>query len=71
LSGVLTLIVAPHQIAKNCRTSVEMLEKHYAVHLKNTLDASAINVLKPKRDFRKKNNPRARVQLAAEEDLLL
>ncbi|CAN7699684.1 hypothetical protein [Neorhizobium sp. LjRoot104] len=33
-----------YQIAKNCRTSVEMIEKHYAVHLKNTLDASALNV---------------------------
>jgi integrase len=40
-----------YQIAKNCRTSVEMIEKHYAIHLKNTLDAAAINVLKarPKR----------------------
>lgn len=37
-----------YQIAKNCRTSVEMIEKHYAIHLKNTLDASAINVIKPK-----------------------
>ncbi len=37
-----------YQIAKNCRTSVEMIEKHYAIHLKNTLDATAINVLKPK-----------------------
>jgi integrase len=35
-----------YQIAKNCRTSVEMIEKFYAVHLKNTLDASAINVMK-------------------------
>jgi len=35
-----------YQIAKNCRTSVEMIEKHYAAHLKNTLDASAINVRK-------------------------
>jgi len=35
-----------YQIAKNCRTSVEMIEKHYAVHLKNSLDASAINVRK-------------------------
>ena len=25
------------------RTSVEMIEKHHAIHLKNTLDASAIN----------------------------
>lgn len=33
-----------YQIAKNCRTSVEMIEKHYAVHLKNSLDAAAINV---------------------------
>ncbi|WP_075996611.1 tyrosine-type recombinase/integrase [Salaquimonas pukyongi] len=33
-----------YQIAKNCRTSVEMIEKHYAVHLKNTLDVRAINV---------------------------
>ena len=43
-----------YQIAKNCRTSVEMIERHYAVHLKNTLDASAINVLRPKPDFRKR-----------------
>ncbi|MEL6829920.1 MAG: site-specific integrase, partial [Pseudomonadota bacterium] len=33
-----------YQIAKNCRTRVEMIEKHYAVHLKNSLDAAAINV---------------------------
>ncbi len=33
-----------YQIAKNCRTSVEMIEKFYAVHLKNTLDAATINV---------------------------
>lgn len=32
-----------YQVAKNCRTSVEMIERHYAVHLKNTLDAGAIN----------------------------
>lgn len=38
-----------YQIAKNCRTSVEMIEKHYAVHLKNTLDAAAINIRKPKK----------------------
>lgn len=35
-----------YQVAKNCRTSVEMIEKHYAAHLKNTLDAAAINVNK-------------------------
>ncbi len=35
-----------YQVAKNCRTSVEMIEKHYAIHLKNTLDAAAINVVR-------------------------
>jgi integrase len=43
-----------YQIAKNCRTSVEMIEKHYAIHLKNTLGASAINVLKTKAKTKKK-----------------
>lgn len=38
-----------YQIAKNCRTSVEMIEKYYASHLKNVLDTSAINVMKPRR----------------------
>jgi hypothetical protein len=33
-----------YQIAKNCRTSVEMTEKFYAAHIKNPLDAAAINV---------------------------
>jgi integrase len=37
-----------YQIAKNCRTSVEMIEKYYASHLVNTLDTTAINVRKPK-----------------------
>ena len=37
-----------YQIAKNCRTSVEMIEKYYAAHLKTQLDASAINVMRPK-----------------------
>lgn len=44
-----------YQIAKNCRTSVEMIKKHYAIHLKNTLDAAAINVRKAK----PKRKPRA------------
>ena len=42
-----------YQIAKNCRTSVEMIEKYYASHLKNTLDAAAINIRRPK--TKKKN----------------
>jgi integrase len=37
-----------YQIAKNCRTSVEMIEKYYAAHLKTRLDASAINIMKPR-----------------------
>lgn len=35
-----------YQIAKNCRTSVEMIEKFYASHIKDLIDASAINVRK-------------------------
>lgn len=38
-----------YQIAKNCRTSVEMIEQFYAAHIKNTLNASAINVRKPRK----------------------
>src|SRR6185369_5794752 len=37
-----------YQIAKNCRTSVEMIERFYAAHIKSTLDAAAINRLKPR-----------------------
>ena len=32
-----------YQIAKNCRTSVEMIEKFYAAHIKTSLDTRAIN----------------------------
>jgi integrase len=38
-----------YQIAKNCRTSVEMIEKFYAAHIKNTLDAASINVMRQRR----------------------
>ena len=37
-----------YQIAKNCRTSVEMIENYYASHIKNSLDASAINIKRQK-----------------------
>ena len=37
-----------YQIAKNRRTSVEMIEKFYAAHIKSTLDAASINVRRPK-----------------------
>ena len=38
-----------YQIAKNCRTSVDMIEKYYAAHIINRLDASAINVRRPRK----------------------
>lgn len=47
-----------YQVAKNCRTSVEMIETFYASHIKNTLDAAAINV-------RKKPSPKARTKAEA------
>ena len=34
-----------YQIAKNCRTSVGMIEKYYGMHIKNSLNAAAINVV--------------------------
>ena len=37
-----------YQVAKNCRTSVEMIEKYYGRHLTNTIDASAVNVRRAK-----------------------
>jgi integrase len=37
-----------YQIAKNCRTSVEMIEKYYASHIKTNLDAAAINKMRPR-----------------------
>jgi hypothetical protein len=48
-----------YQIAKNCRTSVEMIEKYYAAHIKTSLDAAAINVMRPKR---RKNSKEGRVE---------
>jgi integrase len=37
-----------YQIAKNCRTSVKMIEEFYASHIKNMVDASVISVRRPK-----------------------
>jgi integrase len=37
-----------YAIAKNCRTSVEMIEKFCASHIKTTLDAAATNVRRPR-----------------------
>jgi integrase len=44
-----------YQIAKNCRTSVEMIEKYYAAHIKTRLDAAVINVMRPNRGKTKKS----------------
>ena len=52
-----------YQIAKNCRTSVEMIEKFYAAHIKSTLDAASINVRRPKPLRASKSSPRAEVDL--------
>jgi len=38
-------------IAKNCRTSVEMIERFYAAHIKDTLDASVIDTRKTSDDM--------------------
>lgn len=38
-----------YQVAKNCRTSVEMIEKHYAAHIKTNINAAAVNVRREKR----------------------
>lgn len=47
-----------YQVAKNCRTSVEMIEKYYAAHIKNMLDASVINVRKPKPEPKSRKKPK-------------
>jgi integrase len=46
-----------YQIAKNCRTSVKMIEEFYASHIKNMVDASVINV-------RRSKTPKARTRKA-------
>ncbi len=46
-----------YQIAKNCRTSVKMIEEFYASHIKNMVDASVINV-------RRSKAPKARTRKA-------
>jgi len=37
-----------YALAKNCRTSVEMIQKFYAAHIKDLLDTAAINVMRSK-----------------------
>jgi len=38
-----------YQIAKNCKTSVEMIEKFYVSHIKTRLGAAAINIMRKKK----------------------
>ena len=38
-----------YQVAKNCHTSVEMIQKYYASHLETDIDAGAVNVLRSKK----------------------
>lgn len=42
-----------YDLAKNCRTSVKMIQEHYAVHLKNYINAAAVNVRKPRKTAKK------------------
>lgn len=47
-----------HMVANNCRTSVQMIEEHYASHIKDRLDASMLNVMRPQRQRRAERKPR-------------
>ncbi|MBZ5564574.1 MAG: phage integrase SAM-like domain-containing protein [Acidobacteriia bacterium] len=51
-----------YQIAKNCRTSVEMIEKYYAARIKTNLDAAAINIMRPKPKHISKNQSRTQTR---------
>ena len=55
-----------YQIANNCRTSVEMIEKFYAAHIKTVLDTKAINVRRerprPAKELEKSERRRKRDQ---------
>lgn len=37
-----------YAVARNCRTSVEMIQKHYAAHIKNMISAASVNVRRAK-----------------------
>jgi hypothetical protein len=54
-----------YQIAKNCRTSVEMIEKFYAAHIKNMIDPSAVNVRRAAMPAAPKKRPNGRTPRAA------
>ena len=47
-----------YQVAKNCRTSVEIIQKYYASHISGSLDTALINVRKPKKASKHKSPSR-------------
>lgn len=46
-----------YAVARNCRTSVEMIQKYYAAHIKNMISAAAVNVRRAKPGGRRKAQP--------------
>ncbi|PWR17944.1 site-specific integrase [Zavarzinia aquatilis] len=46
-----------YAVARNCRTSVEMIQKYYAAHIKNMISAAAVNVRRAKLGGRRKALP--------------
>lgn len=50
----------PYEVAKNCRTSMEMIEKHYAVHIKNRINTLSLNVVKAKPNQKKRKMAKAK-----------
>ena len=58
-----------YQIAKNCRTSVEMIEKYYAAHIKTSLDAAAINIMRPKTQEKQNERSRRHHEAAESDDM--
>jgi integrase len=57
-----------YQIAKNCRTSVEMIEKYYAVHIRTALDTAAINIRRERPRPAKDRRRPARAARGAKEE---
>jgi hypothetical protein len=48
-----------HQVANNCRTSIQMIEQFYASHIKERINAADINMQRP-RPARKAANRKRR-----------
>jgi integrase len=57
-----------YALAKNCRTSVEMIQKFYAAHIKDLLDTSAINVRRPKKSVSRRKGSAAGKEAAGIRD---